>query len=99
MKKFLCMVAMCASVSLAIGQNTVGDSVAIFSHSDKHSSPIDYASEKQYTITRRYRDIVFRQLKIDTVVYTTHRRKHLLMDVYQPMGDTAQLRPLLILAH
>ena len=47
----------------------------------------------------RYKDIVFRELKIDSVVYGTHRNKHLLMDLYQPVGDTARLRPLVILAH
>ena len=49
--------------------------------------------------TLRYRDIVFRQVKIDSVVYLTHDGKQLYMDVYQPTGDTAVKRPLVILAH
>ena len=48
---------------------------------------------------RRYKDIVFRELKVDSLVYSTHGSKQLLMDVYQPVGDTARLRPLVILAH
>jgi len=48
---------------------------------------------------QRYRDIVFRELKIDSVLYSTLGGKSLYMDVYQPVGDTASLRPLIILAH
>jgi predicted esterase len=49
--------------------------------------------------TLRYRDIVFRQVKMDSVVYSTQGHEQLYMDVYQPVGDTAMLRPLVILAH
>jgi para-nitrobenzyl esterase len=49
--------------------------------------------------TRRYRDVVFSQVKIDSVVYSTQNGKPLYMDVYQPVGDTAGLRPLIVLAH
>ena len=98
MRKILCAVVMCALVSLAIGQKPMLDSV-IISANPHVAVSICRGAEKQYIITRRYRDIVFRQLKIDTVVYTTHRHKQLLMDVYQPQGDTARLRPLVILAH
>ncbi len=48
---------------------------------------------------QRYRDITFRELKIDSVVYTTHGLRQLYMDVYQPDGDSLRLRPLLIMAH
>lgn len=47
----------------------------------------------------RYRDIVFSQVKIDSVVYCTQNGSPLYMDVYQPVGDTARQRPLIILAH
>ena len=47
----------------------------------------------------RYRNIVFREVKIDSVVYSTPNSKPLYMDVYQPVGDTAMSRPLIILAH
>ena len=49
--------------------------------------------------TLRFRDIVFREVKMDSLVYSTEGRKQLLMDVYQPVGDTALLRPLVIIAH
>jgi len=49
--------------------------------------------------TLRYRDIVFRQVKVDSLVYSTQNGLALLMDVYQPVGDTALQRPLIILAH
>jgi acetyl esterase/lipase len=48
---------------------------------------------------QRYRDIIFHELKADSIVYITHGLKPLKMDVYQPVGDTAALRPLVILAH
>lgn len=47
----------------------------------------------------RYRDVVFPEVRRDSVVYSIEGRKHLLMDVYQPVGDTALMRPLLIIAH
>ena len=49
--------------------------------------------------TNRYRDIVFTQVKTDSVVYSTQNGRPLYMDVYQPVGDTARLRPVIILAH
>lgn len=49
--------------------------------------------------TERYKDLVFAQYTVDSLTYTTHSGKPLLMDVYQPMGDTSALRPLVILAH
>jgi acetyl esterase/lipase len=48
---------------------------------------------------QRYRDIVFHDVKMDSVIYTTHDHSPLYMDVYQPLGDTASVRPLVILAH
>ena len=48
---------------------------------------------------QRYRDVVFAEYKIDSVAYSMQGIKPLCMDVYQPMGDTAQLRPVVILAH
>ena len=48
---------------------------------------------------QRYRDIVFREVKMDSVAYTTHGHSPMYMDVYQPAGDTASFRPLVILAH
>jgi predicted esterase len=51
------------------------------------------------TDATRYRDIVFSQVKTDSVVYSTQNGVPLYMDVYQPAGDTARLRPLVILAH
>lgn len=47
----------------------------------------------------RYREIVFNRVKLDSVVYSTQNGVSLYMDVYQPLGDTARLRPLIILAH
>ena len=47
----------------------------------------------------RYRDIVFRQVRMDSVLYSTQGLHKLYMDVYQPEGDTAMMRPLVILAH
>jgi para-nitrobenzyl esterase len=49
--------------------------------------------------TVRYRDIVFCKVKVDSVVYSTQNGMALCMDVYQPVGDTARQRPLIILAH
>ena len=95
MKKFLCTVALYALVYAAIGQI---ESVSVGSN-PRLATSICRAEEKQYTIPLRYRDIVFRQLKTDSVVYITHGRKRFLMDVYQPVGDTAQMRPLVIMAH
>jgi para-nitrobenzyl esterase len=51
------------------------------------------------TETSRYKDIIFRETKIDSVIYSTQKGKPLYMDVYQPVGDTASQRPLVILAH
>ena len=48
---------------------------------------------------QRYRDIVFHELKMDSVLYSTPGGKPQYMDVYQPSEDTASLRPLVILAH
>lgn len=48
---------------------------------------------------KRYRDVVFQEVKIDSVAYCKYGSKELLMDVYQPIGDTALQRPLVILAH
>jgi acetyl esterase/lipase len=48
---------------------------------------------------QRYRDIIFREVKMDSVIYSTQSHMQLYMDVYQPAGDTASLRPLVILAH
>lgn len=50
------------------------------------------------TGAQRYKDTVFTQITIDSLVYNVNG-KPLLMDVYQPAGDTATLRPLIILAH
>jgi para-nitrobenzyl esterase len=47
----------------------------------------------------RYRDVVFNSINTDSVVYSRPDGKPLYMDVYQPAGDTAMLRPLIILAH
>ena len=49
--------------------------------------------------TLRYRDIIFKQVKIDSLVYSTPNGTPLYMDVYQPAGDTVRRRPLIILAH
>ncbi len=51
------------------------------------------------TDAQRYKDIVFHEIKIDSVVYSIEGGKPLYMDVYQPVGDTAVQRPLVILAH
>ena len=47
----------------------------------------------------RYRDVVFNQIKIDSVEYSTQNGKPIYMDVYQPLGDAACQRLLIILAH
>ncbi len=47
----------------------------------------------------RYSDVVFSRVKTDSVVYCTQDGISLYMDVYQPAGDTARQRPLIILAH
>ncbi len=47
----------------------------------------------------RYKDVVFTQVKMDSLVYSSPHGRPLYMDVYQPVGDTAQQRPLIILAH
>jgi len=47
----------------------------------------------------RYKDVVFSQVSVDSVIYSTQNGKPLYMDVYQPAGDTARQRPLIILAH
>lgn len=49
--------------------------------------------------TERYQDLMFAQYTLDSLAYTTINGKPLLMDIYQPVGDTAALRPLVILAH
>jgi para-nitrobenzyl esterase len=49
--------------------------------------------------TLRYRDIVFPQVKTDSIIYSTQNGRPLYMHVYQPVGDTARQRPLIILAH
>jgi para-nitrobenzyl esterase len=51
------------------------------------------------TVAERYRDIVFSHLDIDSVAYGHAGARKLWMDVYQPAGDTAALRPLVIMAH
>lgn len=45
------------------------------------------------------KNIAFTQITVDSLVYSTPGGKPLLMDIYQPVGDTAPLRPLVILAH
>lgn len=47
----------------------------------------------------RYTDEVFNTVTIDSVLYSSPEGKALWMDIYQPVGDTAALRPLVILAH
>lgn len=47
----------------------------------------------------RYTDEVFTGVAVDSVVYSSPEGKALWMDIYQPVGDTATLRPLVILAH
>lgn len=47
----------------------------------------------------RYTDEIFTGVAIDSVVYSSPEGKALWMDIYQPLGDTAMLRPLVILAH
>ncbi|HWB62587.1 MAG TPA: hypothetical protein VG603_03680, partial [Chitinophagales bacterium] len=47
----------------------------------------------------RYKDVVFTNWQVDSVAYTVVNGRPLLMDVYQPTGDTAVLRPLIIFAH
>lgn len=49
--------------------------------------------------SERYKDAVFAQFKMDSVQYCIADGHALLMDVYQPVGDTAALRPLVIFAH
>ena len=51
------------------------------------------------TDSLRYKDIIFTQINIDSVVYSSQKGKPLYMDIYQPAGDTAKQRPLIILAH
>ena len=51
------------------------------------------------TGAQRFKDVVFKQVTIDSITYCTAGGKPLLMDIYQPLGDTALLRPLVILAH
>jgi predicted esterase len=48
---------------------------------------------------QRYKDVVFEHLKIDSVQYRVIDGRPLFMDVYQPDGDTAIIRPLVIFAH
>ena len=47
----------------------------------------------------RYKDAVFAQFTRDSVQYCAVDGHCLLMDIYQPVGDTSALRPLVIFAH
>jgi hypothetical protein len=49
---------------------------------------------------QRYKDMIFSQVtKTSNVTYSTSNSTTLKMDIYEPTGDTASLRPLIILAH
>ena len=50
-------------------------------------------------VAKRYKDVVFPQVSIDSVQYTSADGQALWMDVYQPVGDSTALRPLVIIAH
>jgi len=49
---------------------------------------------------KRYRDILFPLINVDSLVYSSPDGKALWMDIYTPVGDdTSVLRPLVIMAH
>ncbi|MFN5885191.1 MAG: alpha/beta hydrolase [Bacteroidota bacterium] len=61
-----------------------------------------------YTLTSaqtRFRDSVFASIKVDSnVAYGTNNTflgvpQNLVMDIYQPEGDTANSRPVIVIAH
>ena len=48
----------------------------------------------------RYHDQIFQNVTITSnITYTTSNNTNLKLDVYEPTGDTASMRPLMILAH
>lgn len=47
----------------------------------------------------RYKDQIFTNVDVTEVTYTTANSTNLKLDVYEPQGDTATNRPLIILAH
>jgi len=49
--------------------------------------------------TLGYIDQVFQNVTITTDTYSTANNATLLVDIYEPDGDTATMRPLLIMAH
>lgn len=61
-------------------------------------------SAQSYCGSQRYDDEVFSQVSVTTVVYGSNinvsgNTDSLEMDIYQPVGDTASIRPLIIFAH
>ncbi len=48
---------------------------------------------------QRYRDQIFTIVDVTEVTYTTANNTNLKMDIYQPQGDVAVNRPLIVLAH
>lgn len=49
---------------------------------------------------QRYKDMIFSQVtKTSNVTYSTSNNTTLKMDIYEPTGDTATQRPVLIMAH
>lgn len=48
---------------------------------------------------QRYKDMIFSNVEKDTIVYSTSNSTTLKMIVTQPVGDTANMRPVLIMAH
>ncbi|HLP50440.1 MAG TPA: alpha/beta hydrolase [Chitinophagales bacterium] len=64
----------------------------ITSHFATHKSAAD-------TSTQRYKHELFTNVTIDSVIYSSPDGIPLWMDIYQPVGDTATLRPVVILAH
>jgi hypothetical protein len=47
----------------------------------------------------RYHDMIFDSVSISTVTYSNVWSVPMLMDIYQPVGDTAAHRPVIVLAH
>lgn len=68
------------------------------------SSFIASLSAQNYCGSQRYDSEVFSQVSVTTVVYGSNvnvsgNTDTLTMDIYQPVGDTATIRPLIVFAH
>ena len=59
----------------------------------------NYIANAQACTGGRYHDLIFGSADVSTVTYSTANSTTLTMDIYQPHGDVATQRPVIVFAH